>query len=104
MRQRIDASLEEISERTGRTCTERYRQVGRLEAQLVHSSNVFTNEVNSVAAANRRRMTPEQVIGKSDARGEAFRVVVLQRGVIAGARESRQIQLVRAASVDERIL
>src|SRR5437588_5982588 len=41
LRQCVDAGFEEIGERSRRASAEGHGQVRRLEAQLVHSSNVF---------------------------------------------------------------
>src|SRR6266436_1594233 len=68
----VNTSLEKVGERSGRASAEGHRQVRRLEAQLVHSTDVFANEVNAVAAANCCRVMAKEVIRKSDAGSEAL--------------------------------
>ncbi len=47
-------------------------------------------------------MVSENIVGETDARSEAGRVGILERGAVAAARQSREIQLVNAGRVHKR--
>src|SRR5712692_10733431 len=68
---------EESAQATRSTTAERDRQEWRLEAELVHGTDVFANVVDAVAAAECGRVVTEDVPRETEARPIARAVIVL---------------------------
>jgi len=62
-----------------------------LKAKLVHCAYVFAGEVNAVATANRGGLVAAEIIGKTEARSDPGRVVVLIGCVAAGSAEAGDV-------------
>src|SRR5216683_376456 len=104
LRQVVRGREEKVAQAACRPASKRDGKKWGLEAELVHSADVFASEVNAEASANGGGLVSAKVVSETNARSETSRVIVLIGRVAAGRTQAREVKAFHATAVDEGIL
>src|SRR5713226_3419131 len=104
LRQVVRGREEKVAQAACRPASKRDGKKWGLEAELVHSADVFASEVNAEASANGGGLVSAEVVSETNARSETSRVIVLIGRVAAGRTQAREVKAFHATAVDEGIL
>src|SRR5713226_2613229 len=104
LRQVVRGREEKVAQAACRPASKRDGKKWGLEAELVHSADVFASEVNAEASANGGGLVSAEVVSETNARSETRRVIVLIGRVAAGRAQAREVKAFHATAVDEGIL
>src|SRR6185312_5974075 len=97
------ASGEECAQTSRCTAAEGNRQNRRLEAELINGADILTHVVDSIPAADRRSVMPENIPGETNSRSPPSRRVVAESGTAGRPGKPGHIQPACALRINEGI-
>ena len=83
------------------TAAEGNRQNRRLEAELINGADILTHVVDSIPAADRRGVMPENIPGETNSRSPPSRRVVAESGTAGRPGKPSHIQPACALRINE---